>query len=128
MNDLDRVLDFVKSEQKRAKKGLKMWGWIGSSTKSFHRGAITFLENVEDFIEIEKITKRKINTKINLGTILDIENYEYTIENFNVDIKLCEVQITVRSLNLEKQNFTIDLSAAKKLGVIDITFLNKVLK
>ena len=61
MNDLDKVLDFVKSEQNKAKKGLKMWGWIGSSTKSFYRGAVTFLENVEDFIEIEKITKRETN-------------------------------------------------------------------
>ena len=128
MNDLDRVLDFVKSEQKKAKKGLKMWGWIGASTKSFYRGAITFLENIEDFIEIEKITKREINKKINLGTIIDLDAYKYTIEHFNVDLKSNKIELTIRHLNQKKQYFTIDLLQAKKDGIIDITFLNKVLK
>lgn len=128
MEDLYKVLDFVKSEQKRAKKGFKMWGWIGSSSKSFYRGAITFLENVEDFIEIEKITKREINTRINLGTIKDLDKYEYTIENFNIDLKLCKIDITTRSINQERNTFTIDLLEAKEKGIIDITFLNKLLK
>jgi hypothetical protein len=128
MNDLYKVLDFVKSEQKKAKKGLKMWGWIGSSTKSFYRGAITFLENVEDFIEIEKITKREINTKINFGTIKDLDKYKYTIENFNVNLRLNKIEITIRSINQERKNLTYDLLQAKEEGIIDITFLNKILK
>lgn len=128
MNDLDKVLDFVKSEQKRAKKGLKMWGWLGNSTKSFHKGAITFLQNVEDFIEIEKINKREINKKINLGTINDIENYKYTIQNFDVDLNLLYINITIRSTNQEIQKITLDLMKAKENGVIDITFLDKILK
>ncbi len=128
MEDLYKVLDFVKSEQKRAKKGFKMWGWIGASSKSFYRGAITFLENVEDFIEIEKNTKREINTRISLGVIKDLEKYEYTIENFNVDLKLGKIEITTRSINQERKRFTIDIVAAKEKGIIDITFLNKLLK
>lgn len=128
MNDLNRVLYFVKSEHKRAKKGFKMWGWICSSTKSFFRGGKCFLENIEDFTEQLILNKEDINNKIVFGSVKDIENYKYTIENFNVDLKLCEVQITVRSLNQERQYFTIDLTEAKELGVIDITFLNKVLK
>jgi hypothetical protein len=128
MDNLSKVLDFVKSEQKRAKKGFKMWGWIGASSKSFYRGAITFLENIEDFIEIEKITKREINTKINFGTIKDLNKYKYTIENFNVDLRLCKIDITTRSINQEKNSFTIDLLEAKEQGIIDITFLNKLLK
>lgn len=128
MEDLYKVLDFVKSEQKRAKKGFKMWGWIGSSTKSFFRGGKCFSENIEDFTEQLILNKEDINNKIVFGSVKDIENYKYTIENFNVDLKLCIIEITIRSTNQERQYFTIDLVYAKEKGIIDITFLNKLLK
>ena len=128
MNDLDKVLEFVKSEQNKVKKGLKMWGWIGEGTRSFYRGSKCFLENIEDFIETEKIKKRSINKKINLGTIIDLDAYKYTIENFNVDLKKNQIELTIRSLNQERKYFTYDLMQAKKEGIIDITFLNKILK
>lgn len=66
--------------------------------------------------------------KINLGTIIDLDAYKYTIEHFNVDLKSNKIELTIRHLNQQKQYFTYDLSQAKKEGVIDITFLNKVLK